>query len=104
MIFRKKRSGQTVLEFAILFIVLIGALLAMKKYVQRGVQGKWKESIDGMGKQYDPSGNLTTSSTMTSNAETTVNVVPEAGGYHTWRTDVMNVKEDKSEQIDIQGL
>ncbi|MFA6378513.1 MAG: hypothetical protein WCX16_01870, partial [Candidatus Omnitrophota bacterium] len=95
---QKRKAGQTVLEFAVLFIVLVGALLAMQKYIQRGVQGKWKESIDGMGKQYDPAGNTTTSSTMSSNAETTISILPEAGGYRTWRTDTMNMIEDKTEQ------
>jgi hypothetical protein len=99
-----KQQGQTILEFVILFIVLVAAFLAMQKYIQRGVQGKWKESIDGMGKQYDPSGNMTVDSTMFSNAETVVNVQQEDGGYRTWRTDSMNMTENKIEEIHINGL
>jgi len=108
MMNRKKRKGkskgQTFLEFAVLFIVLVGALLAMQKYIKRGVQGKWKESIDGMGKQYDPAGNMTTSWDMSSNAETNVEVISVPGGQRTWRTDTMNMIEDKTEQVHINGL
>lgn len=96
-----KVSGQTLLEFVVLFIVLVAAFLAMQKYIQRGVQGKWKETVDGMGKQYDPSGNMTASSSMETNAETIVNVIPQPGGFTTWRTDTMNMTEDKTEQIHL---
>jgi len=98
---RAKILGQTLLEFVVLFIVLVAAFLAMQKYIQRGVQGKWKENVDGMGKQYDPSGNTTTSSSMETNAETIVNIVPQAGGFTTWRTDTMNMTEDKTEHIEL---
>lgn len=100
----KKRKGQTALEFMVLFIVVIAAFMAMQKYIRRGVQGKWKETIDGMGKQYDPSGNLTVSSSLSSNAETNVNIINEEGGFRTWRTDTMNMTEDKNEEIRFNGL
>jgi len=103
---QRKTHGQTLLEFVVLFIVLVAALLAMKKYIQRGVQGKWKESIDGMGKQYDPGGNSITSYSMNSDAETTMEVIKDGatGNYHTFRTDTMNMVEDKTEQTNIDGL
>ena len=99
-----KKSGQTFLEFAVLFVVLVAAFFAMQKYIQRGVQGKWKESVDSMSKQYDPAADITVFSHMTSDANTVIDVRPEAGGYRTWRTDTMNMLEDKREETAIDGL
>lgn len=103
---QRLKEGQTLLEFVVLFIVLAGALFAMQKYVQRGVQGKWKESIEGMGKQYDPAGNSITTYSTNSTAETDVDLVydPSTGNYHTLRTDTLNMIEDKTEQMNIHGL
>ena len=99
-----KKKGQTFLEFAVLFVVLVAAFFAMQKYIKRGVQGKWKESVDGMGKQYDPSASITSFSNMTSDANTIIEVRPETNGYRTWRTDTMNMLEDKTEVTQINGL
>ncbi|HOD12845.1 MAG TPA: hypothetical protein PLO93_05480 [Candidatus Omnitrophota bacterium] len=98
---KSKALGQTLIEFVVLFIVLVAAFLTMQKYIQRGVQGKWKETMDGMGKQYDPAGNMTLTSSMSTNAETTVNVLVQPGGLTTWRTDIMNMIEDKTEDIHL---
>lgn len=73
----------------------------MKNYMQRGIQGKWKETVDGLGSQYDPAGNLTKTSTMETNAQTIIDVVNQTGGYHTWRTDTMNMIEDVTESVNI---
>jgi hypothetical protein len=101
---KQKRKGQTLLEFVVLFIVLIAAFLAMQNYLRRGVQGKWKENLDSMAKQYDPAANAQTSYTMTQNATTTMNVNYEAGGYRTWRVDTTNMTEDKTGFIKINGI
>jgi Flp pilus assembly protein TadG len=101
---KQKRKGQTLLEFVVLFIVLVAAFLAMQNYLRRGVQGKWKENLDSMGKQYDPAANAQTTYSMESNATTEINVINEVGGYRTWRTDTMNMTEDKDEYIKINGI
>lgn len=100
-IFLKSGLGQTLLEFVILFIVVIAALLTMKNYMQRGIQGKWRETVDGLGSQYDPAGNITKTSTMKTNAQTIINVENQPGGYRTWRTDIMNILEDTTESVNI---
>lgn len=104
MLKRKLRTGQTLLEFVVLFIVIIAAFLAMQNYLRRGVQGKWKESLDGMGKQYDPGANAYTTYTMDSNATTEINVIPGNAGYTTWRVDTMNMLETKDDYIKINGI
>jgi len=49
-----KNKGQSALEYALLIAVVIGALLAVNTYIQRGTQGRLKETADNIGKQSDP--------------------------------------------------
>lgn len=50
----RDRRGQSVMEYTILIILVIGAFLTASTYVKRGIQGRWKASIDDVGEQYDP--------------------------------------------------
>ena len=56
--FRSKiKRSFTVLEYALLITVLVGALTAMAFYLKRSVAGRWRHIIDseiGHGRQYDP--------------------------------------------------
>ncbi len=86
MIARKR--GQSVMEFTILLIIVIGVFIAMQFYVKRGLQGRWKASLDDFGDQYDPY--LTNANVVTrilSNSGTQVHVIPDAAGYWTRRID-----------------
>jgi hypothetical protein len=51
-----RMKGQSTLEYAILIIIIIGALLTIQTYIKRGVQGRLKGSADDIGEQYS-SGN-----------------------------------------------
>ena len=42
------------MELAILFLVIVAALIAMQTYLKRGIQGHLKGGIDSIGEQYDP--------------------------------------------------
>ena len=50
----KFTKGQSTLEYAILVIIVIGALLTIQAYVRRGIMGRAKKSSDDIGDQYDP--------------------------------------------------
>jgi uncharacterized protein (UPF0333 family) len=50
----KFNKGQSTLEYAILIIIIIGALLTIQAYIKRGLQGRTKSSADDIGEQYDP--------------------------------------------------
>ncbi len=53
--FRKLTSkGQSTLEYAVLIVVIIAALIAMQVYLKRGVQGRMRESSDQIGDQFSP--------------------------------------------------
>lgn len=48
----EKRNGQSTLEYAVLIVVIVAALMAIRIYMERGVQGKLRESVDQVGEQY----------------------------------------------------
>lgn len=48
----KNNKGQSTLEYAILIIIIIGALLTIQVYIKRGLQGRWKQATDDIGDQY----------------------------------------------------
>ena len=63
MRFLRKKMGQSTLEYAILVVVVIMALVASQAYIKRAVQGRMKESSDDIGEAYSmefASGNITT--------------------------------------------
>lgn len=49
---KKRKKGQSTLEYAILIIIIIGALLSIQVYIKRGVQGRLKQAADDIGQQY----------------------------------------------------
>ena len=49
----RKVKGQNTLEYAIIIVMVVGALLAMQTYMKRGVEGKMRETTDGIGDQFD---------------------------------------------------
>ena len=49
-----KRKGQTILEYTVILVIILGVLITMRNYVKRGIQGRWKSATDDLGEQYDP--------------------------------------------------
>jgi len=47
-----QKRGQSTLEYAVLIVVIIGALLTLQVYIKRGVQGRLKSASDDIGDQY----------------------------------------------------
>lgn len=50
----RNRKGQTILEFTVIIIIILGVMITMKDYIKRGIQGRWKSASDDFGDQYDP--------------------------------------------------
>lgn len=59
---RKRKKGQSTLEYAILIVIIIGALLSIQYYIKRGMQGRWKSNTDDIGDQFSP-GNMFSNTT-----------------------------------------
>jgi hypothetical protein len=47
-----QKRAQSTLEYAVLIIVIIGALLSIQVYLKRGVQGRLRSASDDIGDQY----------------------------------------------------
>ena len=47
-----QKRGQSTLEYAVLIVIIIGALLTIQIYIKRGVQGRLKSAADDIGDQY----------------------------------------------------
>ncbi len=47
-----QKRGQSTLEYAVLVVIIIGALLSIQFYLKRGVQGRLKSAADDIGDQY----------------------------------------------------
>ena len=62
-----KRKAQSTIEYVILIIVIIGALLSIQVYIKRGIQGRLKSATDDIGDQFSP-GNTNVQRTMTVNS------------------------------------
>lgn len=52
--FLRKIKGQSTLEYAVLIIIVIGALLSIQVYIKRGIQGRLKSATDDIGDQFSP--------------------------------------------------
>ena len=50
----KNTKAQSALEFALVIVCVVAALLAMGKYIRRGMQGRLRLNVEPLGKQYDP--------------------------------------------------
>lgn len=52
---RSLKSGLSVVEYAILMAVVVGALMVMQTPLRRAISDKWRSSVDqiGGGRQYD---------------------------------------------------
>ena len=100
------RRGQTILEYTIIVIIFLGVVIAMKDYVKRSVQGRWKSATDDFSDQYDPQHvNSVINYATQVNSVTVIQVtngtlVPSVGqpewGQWTNRIDTSNSLETKS--------
>ena len=100
------RKGQTILEYTVILIILLGVVITMKDYVKRGIQGRWKSATDDLGDQYDPQFvnsniNYATQGNSNSivsvvNATLTVPNAPAQQGQWTTRTDASNTVDTKT--------
>jgi len=73
----RKNKAQSTLEYAVIIAVVAGALLAINKYMNRGIQGKLRESTDQIGEQYSAGNMASTVSTEQKGAMNTI----ESFGY-----------------------
>lgn len=89
--------GQSIVEYSVIIVIVMAVFLTMQHYIKRGMQGKWKASVDDLGEQYDPryvNGYVRYTYNSVSNSE--IYTVPAAGGYWTNRVDSVQSTEKKT--------
>jgi len=86
---RIRKRGQSILEFTVLIVIVVGAFIAMQLYVKRGIQGRWKSTLDDFGDQYDPRlTNANVTYRMRSISSTQIQTIKaNINNYWTQRTD-----------------
>ena len=93
------------MEYAVVIIVILGVLIAMQKYVKRGIQGRWKASVDELGEQYDPRRtNSVTTSFINSSANTIVSVADSMSGKYTSRQDITSSTENRVSNTEVGSM
>lgn len=65
------RRAQSLLEYTILFAVVLSALLIMQFYLKRGYQGRLRKEADTVGEQYSPGHTTSVIATNTNSTSTT---------------------------------
>lgn len=99
---RRYKRGQTVLEYIVLIIIVLGALLAISNYFKRGLQGRWKAAMDDMGDQYDPRvADTSLRHTLVQTTNTSIIAINQAGGFWTQRTDESLSTERKTGNVSV---
>jgi uncharacterized protein (UPF0333 family) len=63
---RKSKIGQSILEYTVLFCLILSALMIMQFYIKRCYQGRIKREVDEVGTQYSPGHTASTTVTRTS--------------------------------------
>jgi hypothetical protein len=65
------KRGQSVLEYAILMVIIIAALLTLQTYIKRGISGRLKSATDDIGSQYTTAAGSNYIKKVTTNSRTT---------------------------------
>lgn len=94
---RAIRKGQSTLEYVVLLTILISVFISMQSYIKRGFQGRWKQSVDDLGDQYDPRfSNTSVTYSLISNSDSQIRTIYDgSAGFWTNRLDSSNSVESK---------
>ncbi len=92
-----KKRGQTTIEYVLIFIIVIGGLIAMSVYFKRAMQGRWRAALDDLGEQYDPRfANTDLRHKLYTHSVTKIRAINADGGWYTSRTDEVVSNEIKT--------
>ena len=110
-----KNKAQSTLEFAILVACVVAAVVAIRFYLERGIQGKIRRTADDIGTAYFPGETTSTVNKKTLSRKTNMTIYTEPGteelppgsgqvveGQHTYRRDDIleeTIKEDVNEKV-----
>ena len=91
------KKGQSVLEYAMMVIIITAAMISIQNYFKRGIQGRWKSAMDGVGEQYDPmQTSVDLKHSVIGTTVTNIATVKATGGVETFRADKSTITETKT--------
>ena len=67
----RDKKAQVTIEYAMVAVCIVAALLIMQHYIRRATQGRLREAADTIGGQYDPR-HITSEITFTQEGTTTI--------------------------------
>jgi hypothetical protein len=92
----RRKRGQSTVEYLAMITIIIGVFIGVGTYFKRGIQGRWKEAVDGLGDQYDPRvTNTDVVDRMYGASTTRITTFPVNGGVWTLRDDASNMTQEK---------
>lgn len=91
-----KKKGQSILEYSLIFAAVIVALVAVNVYMKRSMQGRFRQSSDQIGKQFDPE-SFSNSWRTTSLGTTVTDETREAGTGNTTSDTIASETITKAE-------
>ena len=95
------KKAQSTLEYSVVIICVVAALLAMQIYLKRGFSGRLRGIADDLGQQYEPK-KVSSDITLSSNSDVTTEVrtkeIEENGKkkLQTTTTSIINKEEQKT--------
>lgn len=92
---KKNKKGQSTLEYAILIIIIIAALLSLNVYIKRGVAGRLRSATDDIGDQFSTGANyykatISVANTYTNNLGGTQITGKRVGAANLMQTNVIS--------------
>ena len=91
--FREKRKGQSILEYAILMGVIVAVVIAIQIYVKRAVHGNLKSRADQIGEQFT-TGEVYTKQNISQTARREERLTGDADGTGAWEKSKIQAKDD----------
>ncbi len=97
---KRKKKGQSTLEYAILIIIILGALLSIQSYIKRGLQGRLQQATDDIGEQFSV-GNQNYSKTVTTSSNTS-EIGKQSGTVTSLLSDEVTTTNISSNVINVE--
>ncbi|MDD5691710.1 MAG: hypothetical protein PHP10_00875 [Candidatus Omnitrophica bacterium] len=97
---KMKNTAQSLIEYVVLFSLIVAALFGMQVYLKRGVAGKMKSSADELsgGFFYSPGATQATTTIDTTTAITSKSYVTDVAGSTDYKESIMEttLKSDRT--------
>jgi len=85
------KKAQSIIEYAVMLACIVFALIAMRLYITRGMQGRLRQVADDLGQAYDP-------------RHTTSDITTQVGGHTVTTTNTQTITNPDTGENTIQTI